>query len=100
MEHDFVVPCIYFVYPGTEKGVGQKELTGGLLLNPNGELACSLSLLLFGAPPMEQNGSLDGACKRSLTDGPTAEDDWFVSAPMLRKTFRGSFTSSGSFCSL
>ena len=63
-----------------KRGWGKKSCPTGLLLNPNGELACSLF-----PSPMEQNGSLDGACKRSLTDGPTAEDDWFVSAPMLRK---------------
>ena len=49
-----------------KRGWGKKSCPSGLLLNPNGELACSLF-----PSPMEQNGSLDGACKRSLTDGPT-----------------------------
>ena len=67
-----------------KRGWGKKSCPTGLLLNPNGELACSLF-----PSPMEQNGSLDGACKRSLTDGPTAEDDWFVSigSNAQKKTF-------------
>ena len=74
-----------------KRGWGKKSCPTGLLLNPNGELACSLF-----PSPMEQNGSLDGACKRSLTDGPTAEDDWFVSASknILRVIHIWSFLAS------
>ena len=70
-----IIGPVFTSFPGSGKGGGAKRAKPGLLLNPNGELACSLplslslSLSLFGE--LEWNGSLDGACKRSLTDGPT-----------------------------